>query len=108
MDSHGIPDNKKQPREFTRRAEATPADKSPVSTKDDEDFAEEGDGNIGAGVSGIDLPPGGGGSLGDSTIQVISTGNNSGLHATVQPGTSGFDMGARFDGRSECSVCLKG
>ena len=47
MDSHGIPDNKKQPREFTRRAEAT--DKSPVSTKDDEDFAEEGDGNIGAG-----------------------------------------------------------
>ena len=25
----------------------------------------------------------------------------------MQPGTSGFDMGARFDGRSECSVCLK-
>ena len=42
-------------------------------------------------------------------IQFISTGgSNSGLHATVQPGTSGFDMGARFDGRSECSVCLKG
>ena len=39
-------------------------------------------------------------------IQFISTGNNSGL--MMQPGTSGFDMGARFDGRSECSVCLKG
>ena len=53
MDSHGIPDTKKHAEslatEFERRAEATPADKSPVSTKDDEDFAEEGDGNIGAG-----------------------------------------------------------
>ena len=34
-------------------------------------------------------------------IQFVSTGG------LVQPGTSGFDMGARFDGRSECSVCLK-
>ena len=96
MDSHGIPDNKKQIESFCReferrRAEATPAEKSPDSTtpapvmaaptssdekeeeadtdtaamgrghrlkkiprrfdeeEDDEDFAEEGDGNIGAG-----------------------------------------------------------
>ena len=36
-------------------------------------------------------------------IQFISTGTG----GLVQPGTSCLDIGARFDGRSECSVCLK-